>query len=372
MRSSQIDFFRGLALIIIFIDHVYNNRLGGYTLRGFGITDAAEIFFFCSGFVSCLVYTRIFDRAGFSSVQVKATRRAILIYFFHIITFLLLIGITVLLKDINGVDSVLRARGLYEVIYDKSTIGLHIFTLGYQPFLFTILPAYIILSISTPLLIWLLDRSPWLLFSVSAVIYLMVQLFPGFNLIQWPYGSPWTFNPFAYQFLFVLGMLFGYLSSTGKLKIPFNYPVLFIAVLLLLATFIFHNFIPFLQKHFLLFTSYPLHNGLPLTGKINEEPLRIFHFMVLMYVVVFVIDFTRSQRPSLVGHIKKLAQPIISCGQNSIYIFSLGILLSYLGGYVLAYFGNSAMVWVPVNITGIAILLLVGTWLTSRKKEKCR
>ena len=45
MRSLQIDFFRGLALIIIFIDHVYNNRLGGYTLRGFGITDAAEIFF---------------------------------------------------------------------------------------------------------------------------------------------------------------------------------------------------------------------------------------------------------------------------------------------------------------------------------------
>ena len=341
-------------------------------MRGFGITDAAEIFFFCSGFVSCLVYTRIFDRSGFSSVQVKATRRAILIYIFHVITFLLLIGISVLLKDINGVDSVLKARGLYQVIYNRSTIGLHIFTLGYQPFLFTILPAYIILSISTPLLIWLLHRSPWLLFFVSAVIYLMVQLFPSFNLVQWPYGSPWVFNPFAYQFLFVLGMLFGYLSSTGKLKIPFKYPVLFIAILLLLATFIFHNLIPFLQKHFLLFTSYPLHNGLPLTGKVNEEPLRIFHFMVLMYVVVFVIDFIRSQRPSLIGHIKKLAQPIISCGQSSIYIFSLGILLSYLGGYVLAHFGNSAVVWVPVNITGIAILLLVGTWLTSRRKEKYR
>ena len=150
------------------------------------------------------------------------------------------------------------------------------------------------------------------------------------------------FNPLAYQFLFVLGMLFGYLSSTEKLKIPFNYPVLFIALLILLATFIFHNFIPFLQKHFLLFTSHPLHNGLPLTGKINEEPLGIFHFMVLMYVVVFVINFIRPQRPSLVGRIKKLAQPIISCGQNSIYIFSLGI------------------------------LLLVATWLTSRKKGKCR
>lgn len=210
--------------------------------------------------------------------------------------------------------------------------------MGYQPFLFTILPAYIILSISTPVLNWLLHRSPWLLFSVSAVIYLMVQLFPGLNLIQWPYGSSWTFNPFVYQFLFVLGMYFGYLSSTEKLKIPFNYPVLFIVLLILLATFIFHNFIPFLQKHFLLFTSHPLHNGLPLTGKNYEEPLRIFHFMVLMYVVLFVINFIRSQRTSLVGRIKKLAQPIISCGQNSIYIFSLGILLSCLGGYVLAYF----------------------------------
>jgi len=41
-RDHRIDFFRGLALIFIFWDHVPHNPLGQITLRNFGFSDAAE------------------------------------------------------------------------------------------------------------------------------------------------------------------------------------------------------------------------------------------------------------------------------------------------------------------------------------------
>jgi len=48
-RDLRIDLFRGLALWMIFIDHVDGNWLGGFTYRGIGFSDAKEIFLFLSG-----------------------------------------------------------------------------------------------------------------------------------------------------------------------------------------------------------------------------------------------------------------------------------------------------------------------------------
>lgn len=365
MRSQQIDFFRGLALIIIFIDHIYNNRLGGYTLRGFGITDAAEIFFFCSGYVSAIVYTKALARTNFYSAQIKATKRSFFIYFFHIISFLMLIAITIPLTDIEGVRNVLRARGLYEMFYNDWSTGLYFFTLQYQPFLFTILPAYIVLSLITPFFAWLLSRSPLLLFTLSISIYLATQLFPGFNLGQGPGNSPWVFNPFAYQFLFVIGMLFSNYKYTNNYTIPMRRNILLIAIVFLITIFVLHNLIPFLHKHYQVFASYQYLSGLPYTGKTNEEPLRIIHFLILMYVTVFFINLLRTHLPDFYSALKKLARPVVLCGQNSIYIFTLGIILSYLGGYIIASFGNTASIWIPVNITGVLFMLLTGTWISN-------
>jgi hypothetical protein len=53
-RDHRIDFFRGLALIFIFWDHVPHNPLGQITLRNFGFSDAAEIFVFLAGYAAVL------------------------------------------------------------------------------------------------------------------------------------------------------------------------------------------------------------------------------------------------------------------------------------------------------------------------------
>jgi hypothetical protein len=42
MREYRIDFFRGLALAIIFVDHVPDNVFSFLTPKNFGLSDAAE------------------------------------------------------------------------------------------------------------------------------------------------------------------------------------------------------------------------------------------------------------------------------------------------------------------------------------------
>src|SRR5262245_62216950 len=57
-RDARIDFFRGLALIFIFIDHIPGNAFANVTLTNFGFADAAEIFVLLAGYAAFLAYRR--------------------------------------------------------------------------------------------------------------------------------------------------------------------------------------------------------------------------------------------------------------------------------------------------------------------------
>jgi hypothetical protein len=63
-RDLRLDFFRGVALLFIFVDHIPNNVLGRFTLGRFGFSDAAELFIFISGYSAALVYAGIMERQG--------------------------------------------------------------------------------------------------------------------------------------------------------------------------------------------------------------------------------------------------------------------------------------------------------------------
>src|SRR5258706_2840542 len=79
-RIDGIDFWRGFALLTIFIDHVPENVFQHITQKNFGFSDAAELFVFLSGVSVALAYgTRFFD--GETVVAVRALlRRAVTLY----------------------------------------------------------------------------------------------------------------------------------------------------------------------------------------------------------------------------------------------------------------------------------------------------
>ena len=63
-RDARIDVLRGLALLMIFVDHIPGNKLGFVTLHVWGFADAAEPFVLFAGFASMLAYGKLMLRQG--------------------------------------------------------------------------------------------------------------------------------------------------------------------------------------------------------------------------------------------------------------------------------------------------------------------
>src|SRR5580704_5142840 len=57
-RDLRLDLFRGLALWLIFLDHIPQNIVNWITIRNYGFSDATEIFIFISGYTAAFVYGR--------------------------------------------------------------------------------------------------------------------------------------------------------------------------------------------------------------------------------------------------------------------------------------------------------------------------
>ena len=54
-RDLRLDLFRGLALWLIFLDHIPSNLVSWITIRNYGFSDATEIFVFVSGYTAAFV-----------------------------------------------------------------------------------------------------------------------------------------------------------------------------------------------------------------------------------------------------------------------------------------------------------------------------
>ena len=94
--------------------------------------------------------------------------------------------------------------------------------------------------------------------------------------------------------------------------------------------------------------------------KTNLGVLRLLNFLALVVLTVRLVPrdsaFLRSAP----------ARPVLLCGQNSLYIFCLGILLSYLGHLVLVEISHGILIEFIVSATGCAIMIAVGTSLAMR------
>src|SRR5664279_5480438 len=86
-RELRLDLFRGLALWLIFIDHLSPDVLSWFTIRTYGFSDAAEIFIFISGYTAALVYGRAMFESGFMVATARILRRVWQIYLAHVFLF---------------------------------------------------------------------------------------------------------------------------------------------------------------------------------------------------------------------------------------------------------------------------------------------
>ena len=88
-RDLRLDFFRGLALFCIFLDHLPNNILAHFTFQSVMFADAAEVFILISGYTAGMVYGRVMARQGFVVAGIRVYQRLWQLYVAHVFLFML-------------------------------------------------------------------------------------------------------------------------------------------------------------------------------------------------------------------------------------------------------------------------------------------
>ena len=200
-RIPEIDFWRGVALIVILIDHIPWNGLDYLTPQNFGFSDAAEAFVFLSGVSVCLAYAPSLQKAGFRDVVNRCATRVIKIYFVQIALVVCSIAIPLSAAKIVGDDGVALGLGLSQFFSDPVSAALGAVTLTYMPGYSAILPLYVVLLVWAPIVILVASRNPALALLASLCIYVAGRGRFG--------GHPegWFFNPLAWQLVFTIGVV---------------------------------------------------------------------------------------------------------------------------------------------------------------------
>src|SRR5262249_31948905 len=155
-------------------------------------------------------------------------------------------------------------------------------------------------------------------------------------------GPVWYFNPFAWQFLFFIGVALGSGPSKARYPLPKNRLLVYCALGgLALALFLKVGYAAwrepslFEDAYAIVFQKAnrrlaQLRYQFPLTDKPGLAPLRVVHFFLLAYLCWAVIP-----RSGAFWH-GRLARPLILAGQNSLVVFSFGIVLTYVANALLA------------------------------------
>jgi hypothetical protein len=233
-------------------------------------------------------------------------------------------------------------------------------TLQFQPELLGILPLYIVLLLGYAALLPVLPRIPLVVLAASAALYAATPLL-GLNLPTYP-GGRWFHNPFAWQFLFVIGAVCATCAGTDRFAFALRKPW-FRPIVGFLALAVATKLAMMIDERIDILPSHVVAGIWLFLDKTNLGPLRLLNFLALVMVVVRLMPrdaaFLRSG-PAL---------PVILCGQNSLYIFCLGILLSYLGHLVLVEISHELAVQFLVSIGGCALMIAVAAFLHWSKSQ---
>jgi hypothetical protein len=346
-RDLRLDLFRGVALWLIFLDHIPENIVNWFTIRNYGFSDATEIFIFISGYTAAFVYGRTMRERGFLLSSARILRRAWQIYVAHIFLF------TIFMAEIAYVaatfDNPLYAEEMRILDFLKQP-DITIFQallLKFKPVNMDVLPLYIVLLLMFPPMLFLLLRAPNVALAGSAVVYALTWKL-DWNLPAYPNGV-WFFNPFAWQLLFVFGAwcalggsqrLAGFLRSRIVLVVAIAYLVFAFAITLTWHFEALDRFVPTWLAEWM----YPI-------DKTNLDVLRFAHFLALAVVTIRFIPRHWS------GLKSAILQPAIRCGQHSLEIFCLGVFLAFAGQFIIAESSGGPLLQTAVSALGIIIMI---------------
>jgi hypothetical protein len=364
-RDFRLDFFRGIALFSIFIDHVdWNSILAQFTIQAVGFSDAAEVFILISGITAGMVYGRAIERRGWFRAGTRIYHRVWQLYVAHVFLFMQFMAtVAYLVDDLNNSIYAEEFRAA-DFLKEPGVAIIKALTLQFQPNFMDILPLYIVLLAVLPFVLAGFRLWPAGVLAASCGLWGAAQLHKSIALAAYPGPDQvWYFNPFSWQLLFFLGAWCGWRRIKGGIPWLANHWLLRLAVAGALAAFL----VRFSWTLHWFYDPFPALFGKtlwPLLSKTNLSLLRLANVLILALLAARLI-------PPQAGFLSsRAAWPFVLCGRHSLHIFCLGILLSTIGRLIINESLGGVLLQCVVIVTGIAIMIGVAALMDWFKAEQ--
>ena len=343
-RDPRLDFFRGVAMFIIFIAHCRGNVLWDYIPARFGISDAANMFVFVSGMTAAIAFGGTFQSRGWPIGSLRILYRCMQLYAAQLGMFFVTAMVVAAGSKIFPDTDYIAVAQLQHFFADPQGALIGLFTLTYVPHYLDILPLYIVVLAMVPAAMALARLSPYLVLAASLALYACAWVFQINFLANADDQRVWFFDPFAWQLIFFTS----FALRRGWIKVPIDSRFLFwgsVAVLLAGLAISLPS----------VFERAPAIDDLRRwvanhSDKTYMDPMQYVHFLASAYVAVALLK--GRERILLSVPLK----PFFKCGQQALSIFTSGMVLSYIDGMVFDHAGTGALVQILVN--GLSFFLL--------------
>jgi hypothetical protein len=361
-KPNEIDFWRGFALITIFVNHIPGNFIERFSYRNISLSDSAELFVLLAGWSMRLMIENPKRPLTAAGVVYKLWGRAFTLYIAQ--TFITEFAIFILAAASIWLDApfLLDWHNAGAVFHEplEAHIGLVLLThqLGY----FNILPLYVVLMVAAPIIALIYRTFPQLLLPLSLAIYVLTLTF-SINLPSWPIEGTWFFSPTAWQLIYVIGFLLaGKTTDVGAFARRHIRVLRWIAVPIVLAgvaiasTRYFPGLadLPKSGRYFVIF------------DKTFMSPDRFIHMLALCALFAGAYASIYQWMPQFAGFLAML-------GRNALNVFCAGSLLSLCGQIVRFIYGGQIVTDVILFVGGVAIMAFVAwisEWRSRTRKEQ--
>jgi len=351
---NAIDFWRGVALVMIFVNHVPGMDYSILTLRNYAISDAAELFVFLAG-CSLAFLANGSTPKPVGRVVTRLVMRAFEIWRAQIVTMsvalALLGGCAIVFND----PLLLEWHNAGPAFVDTVRASVGMVLLTYQVGYFNILPLYVVLLLLATVFILIARRSMLLALAASIALYVVTLTFE-IELPSWPSGGAWFFNPLSWQILIVLG----FVTIAGRRDYPEWEATVMrlwpISVALVIAGVVL-VVIDYRPDPMLV----PQPRYLFLFDKMYLSPVRILSMLAI--AIAFYPAF-----PVLLRYVGPLVRYCSSLGRNSLAVFCVASLLA-LSGQIARYVGEPTFLLDTAIVVLGLTLLRVTAWLAESQSQ---
>lgn len=342
MRDNRLDVIRGLAILLITINHTYPGRdfaieRGHYQVN-IGLSfNGADVFVAFSGLVCGIVYRKTISEQGLATGIRRSISRAMQIFMFNAIAFICVAGVVLLFGRVSAVAPVHGFEDFLQAA--KGTIFL------YDPIpYFNILNLYIALLLVLPVFVFLQNATiAPIVISASLYVIYGTAAFLGFSFQG---DSPFFVSPLAWQFMFFGGVTIGMnYQRIRSLLPPLRSSIGFIMLYLLVT-------------HFMRENGWIVHR---LSGKFELGILRLVDLILVCYVI------DRLVAPNV-----EITAPVLrrisSIGSNSLFCFSTTLVVCYTGSSLLSALNGGRVAYLAVLLAEIFLMIALGHALQSNSR----